>query len=67
MNLVEGLHEEMDRVRGIIKIYDGLPNNAGALASGMMKHSIKNSEKLIATGDTVEMLKAYNDLKMFKE
>ena len=66
MNLIEGLHEEMDRVREIIKIYDEVPNNAGAFASGMMKHSIKNAEQLMAIGNTIGMMKAYKDLKEYE-
>jgi hypothetical protein len=66
MNLIEGLHKEMDRVREIIKIYDDLPNNAGAFASGMMKFSIENAENLMAIGDTIGMMKALNDLKEYE-
>ena len=66
MNLIEGLHKEMDRVREIIKEYDDLPNNAGAFASGMMKGSIKNAEHLMAIGDIIGMIKAYNDLKEYE-
>ena len=66
MNIIEGLHQEMDRVREIIKIYDEVPNNAGAFASGIMKNSIKNAEMLIAIGDTIGMMKAYNDLKDYE-
>ena len=46
MNLIEGLHSEINRVREIIKVYDGLPNNSGAFASGMMKFIIKKTEDL---------------------
>jgi len=66
MNLIEGLHSEMGRVREIIKEYDSLEGNAGAFASGMMKQSIKNAEHLIAIGDTIGMMKAYNDLKEYE-
>lgn len=66
MNIIEGLHSEMDRVREIIKEYDSVPNNAGAFASGMMKQSIKNAEAAIATGDTIGMMKCYDDLKEYE-
>ena len=65
MNLKDKI-EEMDRVQEIIKIYDEQPNNAGALASGMMKHSIKNAEHLMSIGDTLGMMKAYKDLKEYE-
>jgi argininosuccinate lyase len=66
MNLIEGLHQEMDRVREIIKEYDSLPNGSGAFASGMMKFSIKNAEEKIATGDTIGMMQAFKDLKEYQ-
>jgi len=56
----------MNRVREIISEYDSLPNNAGALASGFMKISIKNAEKAIANGDTIAMLAAFEDLKTYE-
>jgi len=66
MNLIEGLHSEMDRVREIIKEYDSLPGNAGAFASGMMKFSISNAENMMAIGDTIGMMKALNSLKEYE-
>jgi len=64
MNLIEGLQEEIKRVREIIKVYDEIP--AGQLASGMMSFSIKNAENLIAIGDTIGMMKAYHDLREYE-
>jgi hypothetical protein len=66
MNLIEGLHNEMDRVREIIKEYESLPKNAGAFASAMMKNSIKKAEHLIAIGDAIGMMGALNDLKSYE-
>lgn len=66
MNIIEGLHKEIDRVWEIIKEYDAVPNGAGAFAAGLMRHSIKNAENMIATGDTVGMMKALNDLKEYE-
>jgi argininosuccinate lyase len=65
-NLIEGLQRQMNRVREIIKEYDSLPGGAGAFASSMMKLSIKNAEKQIANGDTIEMMKAYTDLDSYE-
>lgn len=65
-NLIEGIQEQINRVRDIVKEYDSLPNNAGAFASAMMKLSIKNAEKTIVTGDTVAMLSAYKDLQEYE-
>ena len=65
MNLIEGLHEEMDRVRDIIKVYEEVPKGAGAFASLMMKQSIKIAEQSIEIGDTIGMMKALNSLKEY--
>ena len=65
MNLAEGLFSEMNRVREVIKIYESV-GSAGTFASGMMKVSISNAEASMLSGDIVEMLKAYNDLKSWE-
>lgn len=65
-NLIEGLQREMNRVREIIKEYESLPKNAGALAAMMMKQSIKNAEEKIAAGDTIEMIQAYSELETYE-
>jgi len=67
MTLLEGLQEEMNRVREIIKIYDKLPNNAGDFVSGMMKQSVKKAESLIVIGDIIEIAEAYKELKEYEE
>lgn len=66
MNLIEGLQQEMNSVREIIKEYDSLPLNAGTLASSFMKASISMAEKAIANNDIVAMAKAYADLKEYE-
>jgi len=65
-NIIEGLHREIDRVREMIKEYELLPKNSGMFAATVMRNSIKNAEKQIAVGDTVEMMKAYLDLEGYE-
>lgn len=62
-NIIEGLFEEMDRVRGIIKEYEDLPDNGGGIAAALMKVAIKEAEYAIAHGDTVGMIRCYRGLK----
>lgn len=62
-NLIDGLLKEINRVRELIKEYESLPDNAGFFGASMMKNSIANAEKAIASGDVVAELKAYQDLK----
>ena len=64
MNLIEGLQQEMNRVREIKKEYDEIP--AGKFPSTMIAASIMNAEQMIATGDTIEMMKALEDLRTYQ-
>jgi hypothetical protein len=67
MNLIEGLQQEIKRVQEMIKDYeDPILNHAGYFASGIMRGSIIKAEKAIAEMDTIEMLKAYNELKEYE-
>jgi hypothetical protein len=66
MNLIGGIQEEIDRVKGVIKIYDEVPNGAGRFASAMMQLSINEANSLIAMGDTVGMMKALKDLQSYE-
>lgn len=66
MNLIEGLHSEMNRVREIIKEYEHPSlNGAGIIATTMMKADIKNAERAIAEGDIVQELFAYKKLQSY--
>lgn len=65
-NLMDGLFSEMNRVRVIVKEYDALPKNAGALASGFMRLDIQNAENSIKENDVIEMLKCYSKLKEYE-
>jgi hypothetical protein len=62
-NIMEGLLSEISRVRDIVTEYESLPSGAGMLAAAIMKSEIKQAEKAIATGDTIEMIYAYSKLK----
>ena len=63
MNLIEGLHKEMNRVRELIKEYEALPDGVGFIGSSIMKVSVSQAEKAIEDGDVVAELRAYEDLK----
>ena len=67
-SLGEALPKECERVRKLILMYnDPLLNGAGKFASMMMEQSLKNADKAIMSGDIVEMLKCYEDLKGYTE
>lgn len=62
-NLMEGLLEEMNRVRETIAEYKSLPKNAGMIGAALMEIDIKNAEEAISEGDVIKMLSAYEKLK----
>lgn len=62
-NLMNGLLNEMNRVRELITQYEALPNGVGMFGVTTMKSSIKMAEKSISNGDIIEMLKQYENLK----
>jgi hypothetical protein len=61
-NLVEGLLEQMNRCRRLIKEYEAI-GEAGAFARVAITLDIRQAEKAMAGGDAVEMLEAYKDLE----
>jgi hypothetical protein len=60
-NLIEGILEQIDRCREVLTIYESIP--VGAFGAAVIKQSIKDAEKAMATGDTVTMIACYKDLK----
>ena len=62
MNLIEGLQQEMNRCRDLIKVYEEI-GSAGAFGKMVIENSIKSGEAAIASGDVVAMVAAYQDLK----
>lgn len=65
-SLAEALPQEQQRVRELIPIYESI-GPAGNFAIAMMRHALKLSEQAAASGDVVAMLRAYEELKGFKE
>ena len=62
MNLIEGLQEEMNRCRELLIGYDEI-GPIGIFAKTMITQQIKEAEKKISKGDTIGMLKSYEELK----
>lgn len=58
MNLIEGLQQEANRRREILKEYEAIGPN-GAFGAWMLKQDIQRAEELIASGDIIEMLKTF--------
>lgn len=66
MNLVEGILQQCNRVRGLIPMYESI-GPTGSIAAHMMRESISIAEQALAGGDIIEMLAAYKDLEGYKE
>lgn len=62
-NLIEELHKEMERVRELIIEYEALPDRVGFMGAAVMRGAIKQAEKSIESGDVVEEVRAYANLK----
>jgi hypothetical protein len=65
MNIIEGVQEQNNRVRELIKLYMSVPN--GQFAAAMMKAAIQEGEAAIASGDTARMIAAYKELEGFTD
>lgn len=61
MNLMEGLLHEIERNRELLSEYQSIPT--GAFGAMLVAADIKDAEKALASGDTVEMLRVYNALQ----
>ena len=66
-NLIDGLFEEINRVRELIKEYEALPNNVGVFGATFMKTDISKAEKAIREGDTIQMISCYSKLKEYED
>lgn len=63
MNLIEGIQEEMNRVRNeLLPQYEAI-GPAGMFGVAEIKGAIKQGEQAIASGDPIASLQAYERLK----
>jgi hypothetical protein len=63
-NLADALTQEMARGRELL-LYDSIPT--GVFAATTMRRSLDDAAKALASGDLVAMIRAYEELKGFKE
>lgn len=61
MNLMDGTQIELERVKELLKLYQSIPS--GVFGAMMIQQAIDYAEECIREGDTVGMVKAYQDLK----
>lgn len=61
MNLIEGLHQQVDRARELQKFYEEIPG--GSFSAQTIEATIRRAESSIASGDVVDMLDAYGELE----
>jgi hypothetical protein len=65
-SLGEELPKEQQRVRELVKLYTGLPGNAGVPAAMLMEQVLTETEQAVMNGDVVKMLKCYEQLQGFQ-
>ena len=56
-NLMQGLLDQMNRCREVLSEYERIPE--GAIGAMLIKQDIANAEAAIASGDVVQMVRAY--------
>lgn len=61
-SLPEGLAKEQKRVRGVLKEYIEV-GPPGAIGAALIEITLQQADKAIASGDPIEILRAYGDLK----
>lgn len=61
ITLIEGLLQEQQRVRELVKIYDNIPQ--GAYGAAMLREALNRAEQAVANEDVVAILKSYKELK----
>lgn len=62
MNIIEGIQKEQERIRELKKEYEAI-GPAGAFGLMFINAALKDADKVIASGDVVEMLKVFSELK----
>ncbi|MDP2365978.1 MAG: hypothetical protein Q8M94_19675 [Ignavibacteria bacterium] len=62
MNLIAGIHEQMNRARELRKHYEDI-GDAGMFGKIIIGDAIEKAEKAIESGDAVKMLSAYFELE----
>ena len=61
MNLMDGLHEKLKRAKELQKHYESI--NTGTFGVAVIEQAIDRAELSIRNGDTIGMLKSYNELE----
>jgi len=65
-NLMQGICEEIDRVKDIVKEYEALPGGAGNFAAFFMKQDLSMAEKARNQGDTIQMIACFKKLQEYE-
>lgn len=58
---------QQERVRGLVTMYrDPMLSGAGEIAARLMESALKRAEQAMASGDIVEIIQSYRELKEFQ-
>lgn len=61
MNLIDGLNIELKRAKELLEVYKSI--QTGGFGADMIRQTIDHAELSMQTGNTVEMMKAYQRLQ----
>lgn len=59
--LADAFPREQERVRELVKIYDGIPT--GAFGAALLRQALRRAEKAAISGDITEIMRSYEELK----
>ncbi len=61
MNILEGLQNEIDRCIEVKKLYDEIPS--GGYGAFFIQKSIEDGKAALVSGDILEQIRCYKELK----
>lgn len=67
MTVGDDYPRQQQRCRELILLYRSLPNNVGQFGAMMIEKVLQKADVAMASGDIVEILKCYNEMKECKE
>ena len=66
-NMIEGLVDQIDRVKRIRETYMDLPDGVGIPAAVLMSKDLQKAREALSSMDAVDGLRAYEALKEWKD
>ena len=62
-SLAEEYPQQQQRLRELVREYDGLPLHAGSFASYMIRQTLGRAEHAAMSGDVVAIIRSFEEMK----